>query len=100
MTWTLIFALAAAAYAFKALGLVVIGARELPAPMERSLALLPAAMIAGIAAHDTVVSGSGFGLDARVAGVAIALIAAWLRAPFVVVVLAAAATTALLRAVQ
>jgi hypothetical protein len=38
-------------------------------------------------------------LDARAVGLAVAIVATWRRAPFVVVVLAAAASTALVRAV-
>ena len=41
--------------------------------------------------------GSGFAGVARPAGVAVGALLAWRRAPFVVVVLAAAATAALLR---
>jgi hypothetical protein len=38
-------------------------------------------------------------LDARAAGLAVAVIATWRRAPFVVVVVAAAVVTALVRAI-
>lgn len=97
MSWTLVFVLAAAAYGLKALGLVVIGARTLPVRLERCLVLVPAALLAALIARDTFSSGQELVLDARAAGVAVAAVAAWRHAPFVVVVVLASATTALLR---
>ena len=99
MTWGLIAVLAAVAFGFKALGLVSIGSRELPAPLERCLALVPAALLAALIAKDTLSTGQDLVLDARAAGIAVAVIAAWRKAPFVVVVVLASATTALLRQV-
>lgn len=97
MTWGLIIALAAVAFGFKVLGLVIIGSRELPAPLERCLTLVPAALLAALIAKDTFSTGHDLVLDERAAGIAVAVIAAWRKAPFVVVVVLAAATTALLR---
>lgn len=97
MSWTLVLALAATAYAFKVLGLVVLGGRRLPAVVERCSALIPAALIAALVVKDTFSSGQHLEIDARVAGVAVAVIAAWRRAPLLVVIVAGAATTALLR---
>ena len=48
MTWTLVFVLAAVAYTFKVLGVVVIGSRPLPAAIERCLALVPAALLSAL----------------------------------------------------
>lgn len=97
MTWGLVFTLAAGAYAFKVLGLVVVGDRALPAPLERCLALIPAAVIAAIVVKDTFSIGQHLQLDARAAGVTVAVIAAWRRMPIIVVILMGAATTALIR---
>lgn len=99
MTWGLIAVLAAVAFGFKVLGLVIIGSRELPAPLERCLALVPAALLAALIAKDTLSTGQDLVLDERAAGIAVAVIAAWRKAPFVVVVVLASATTALLRQV-
>jgi branched-subunit amino acid transport protein len=93
----LILWLAAGAYAFKVLGMVVIGSRPLPAPLERCLALVPAALLAALVITNTFTDGQEFVVDERVAGVAVACVAAWRNAPFVVIVVLAAATTALLR---
>ena len=97
MTWALVLSLAAGAYAFKVLGLIVIGGRPLPASLERCLALIPAAVIAAIVAKDTFSVGQHLQIDARVAGVGVAVIAAWRKMPVIVVIVAGAATTALIR---
>lgn len=98
MTWTLVFGLAAGAYAFKVLGLVVIGDRSLPAALERCLALIPAALIAALIMKDTFSVGHHLAIDARAAGVGVAVVAAWSKAPVIVVIVIGAATTAILRA--
>jgi branched-subunit amino acid transport protein len=97
MTWTLIFLLAAGAYGFKLLGLVIIGSRPMPAAVERCLALVPAALLSAQIVTNTFADGKDLGIDERAAGLVVAVIAAWRKAPFVVVVVLAAATTALLR---
>ena len=97
MTWGLVFALAAGAYAFKVLGLVIIGDRTLPAPLERCLALIPAAVIAAIVVKDTFSVGQHLQLDARAAGVGVAVLAAWRKLPMIVIIVLGAGTTALVR---
>jgi uncharacterized membrane protein len=97
MSWTLIIALAVGAYAFNFTGLVIIGGRTLPAPLERSLALIPAAVISALIIKDTLTQGQDIVIDARAAGIAVAILAAWRRAPLIAVIIAGAATTALLR---
>ncbi|MGH9135209.1 MAG: AzlD domain-containing protein, partial [Ilumatobacteraceae bacterium] len=77
MNWTLVLALAAAAYTFKVLGLIVIGRRALPPALDRCLALIPAALIAALIVSDTLVDGKDLVVDARAAGVAAAGLAAW-----------------------
>ena len=66
--------------------------------MRRAAGILPIALLAALLAIQTFWTVDGFALDARVAGVAVATIALLLRAPFLVVVLSAAVTAALLRA--
>ena len=68
-------------------------------PVRRAAAVLPIALLAALLAIQTFWSADGYTLDARAAGVAVALVLLVLRAPFLVVVLGAAATAALLRAV-
>lgn len=99
MTWTFVFALAATAYGFKVLGLVLVGDRRLPPTLDRCLALIPAALIAAIVVKDTFSIGQQLQLDARAAGVAAAAIAAWRKAPLIAVIIIGAAVTAALRSV-
>jgi branched-subunit amino acid transport protein len=98
MSWTLIIALGVGAYAFKVLGLVVVGARTLPPVVERCLALIPAALLSALIVKDTFSVGQDLVLDARAAGVAVAVLAAWRRVPIPVVIVLGAATTAVVRA--
>lgn len=100
MTWGLVLGLAAGAYLFKVVGMVVIGDRAIPPALDRCLALVPAALIAAIVVKDTFSIGQHMQVDARLAGVAAAVIAAWRKAPVVVVILTAAAVTALIRAIH
>lgn len=99
MSWTFVIVLAATAYAFKVLGLVVIGDRQLPPMLDRCLALIPAALIAAIVVKDTFSVGQHLQIDARAAGVGAAVIAAWRKAPLIVVILIGAGVTAAVRAV-
>lgn len=98
MSLLAIVALAAGTYALKAVGPLALGGRPLPARLERLLVLLPPALLAALVAVQTFAGGDGLTVDARVGGVAVAAVAVWLRAPFLVVVLAATVTAALLRA--
>jgi len=99
MTWMLVLLLAAGAYGFKLLGLVIVGSRRLPPPLERCLALVPAALIAALVVKDTFSTGTELVVDARAAGVGAAAVAAWRRAPLFVVVALGAVVTALVRRV-
>lgn len=99
MTWTLVLVLAAGAFAFKALGLVVIGDRALPPVLDRCLALIPAALIAALVVKDTFSVGQHLQIDARAAGVGAALLATWRKAPLILVIVIGAGVTAAVRAV-
>ncbi|MFV0309193.1 MAG: AzlD domain-containing protein [Desertimonas sp.] len=99
MSWTLIVVLGAGAYGFKALGLVVLGGRHMPARMDRCLTLVPAALLMALVVKDTFSTGTELVVDARAAGVGVAAVAAWRRAPLVVVIALGALVTALVRRV-
>lgn len=99
MTWTALLVLAGGAYAFKVLGLVVLGGRELPPPVARCVALLPAALLPALIAVQTLTTDDRWVIDARAAGVGVAIVAAWRRAPFPLVIVLGAAVTAAVRAV-
>ncbi len=95
MSWTAILVLSAGAYLFKLVGLVA--GDRLAVRLAPVASLLPAALFAAIIAVMSVVHGESLVVDGRLVGVAVGAVAVWRRAPFVVVVVAAMAATALLR---
>lgn len=67
--------------------------------VSRIMKYLPIALLAALVAVQTFGgSGGSVTLDARAAGLAAAVVALGLRAPFLVVIIVAAATAAILRA--
>jgi branched-subunit amino acid transport protein len=100
VTWTLVLVLFAGAYAFKVTGLVILGGRTLPAVVDRCLALIPAAVVTALVVKDTFSNGQALVLDARAAGIAVAAVAAWRRAPLIVVIVLGAAVTAVVRQIS
>jgi branched-subunit amino acid transport protein len=100
MTWTLVIVLAVGAYAFKVLGLVIVGDRRIPPVLDRCLALIPAALVSALVVKDTFSLGQHLQIDARAAGVAAAAVAAWRKAPLIAVIVIAAAVTAAVRAIN
>ncbi len=97
MTWTLVLVLAVGAYACKAAGFFLLAGRPLPPVADRCLALIPAAVVSALVVKDTFTTGQSIVVDARAAGVAVAVVLVAKKAPFVVVVVAAATVTALAR---
>jgi len=97
MIWAPLLVAAAACYAIKLSGLSL-PHRFLQDPrIQRTVPLLPVALLAALIAINTFSSGTHLVVDARAASLAVAGIAVVLRAPFLVVVVAAAATAALVR---
>jgi branched-subunit amino acid transport protein len=98
--WITVAGLAVATAAIKAFGPVVFGGRELPALLARVIPLLAPALLAALVIAETFGGhGRSLVLDARAGGLIVAGIALWRRAPLYVVVVAAAAATALLRVI-
>jgi hypothetical protein len=64
----------------------------------RAAALLTAGMLAALVAVQTLASSDRLSVDARLPALAVAAVALWWRAPFIVVVVLAAVTAAALRA--
>ncbi|MGW0769775.1 AzlD domain-containing protein [Streptomyces sp. NPDC002676] len=96
-TVVVILALAVGTYAFRLVGPVLHGRVEIP-PRVQELAMTGAVvLLVALLATGALTEGGGFAGWARPAGVLTGAALAWRRAPFAVVVLAAAATTALLR---
>jgi branched-subunit amino acid transport protein len=98
MSWPAILVLAAASYGLKALGTVLVGDREIRPPLRDLLDLAPVPLLAALILTQTVATAGAYALDARLPALGVAALLVWRRAPFLVVVLAAAATAALLRA--
>lgn len=98
LTWTVVIALALGVYGQRAAGALFLRADKLPEAAKRVLDKLPLAIIAAVVALTTVTAGGKLTLDARLAGVAVAGLCAWRKLPMLVAVVAAAATTALVRA--
>ncbi len=95
--WAAILAGSLGCYGLKLAGLSV-PERALRNPrVQRVAALLPVALLATLIATQTFSTGRHLTVDARAAGLAAAIVAQVLRAPFLVVVGTAALVTALLR---
>jgi branched-subunit amino acid transport protein len=92
-----IAALAAGTYLFRLAGPVLRHRLSLPPRLERLLSVAAAVLLAALMATNALTQGHGFAGWARPAGVLTAGLLAVRRAPFPVVVIAAMATTALLR---
>jgi branched-subunit amino acid transport protein len=98
--WIAVLATAAGCYALKLAGLTVPQRVLANARVRRFAELVPVALLAALSAAQTVTSGHAFDLDpARLAGLGAAVVALLLRAPFLLVIVAAAGTAAGLRAV-
>jgi branched chain amino acid efflux pump len=95
--WAAILLAGAGCYLLKVAGLSV-PQRVLQHPLaERVADLIPVALLAALVAVQVFARGHALVLDARAAGLAVAVALLVVRAPFLVVVVGAAATAALLR---
>lgn len=98
MSWTTLIGLGLASYALKALGPLLVGRRPIPADVTQILGLIAVPVLAALILVQTLDGAGRIVIDARVPAMAVAALLVWRRAPFLVVVLSAAATAALLRA--
>ncbi|MGV9306049.1 AzlD domain-containing protein [Nonomuraea sp. NPDC003727] len=89
--------LAAGTFAFRLAGPLLRDRVTFPPRMERLMAAGAVVLLAALVATTTLTEKGGLAGVARVAGVAVAGVLAWRRAPFLVIVLSAAAVTAGLR---
>ncbi|MBL6275785.1 AzlD domain-containing protein [Micromonospora fiedleri] len=97
MLIAVIVALAVGTYAFRVSGVLLRDRLDLPTWARQLLPVAAAALLAALAATAALTEGTGFAGWARPTGVLVGVVLAWRRAPFVLVVVAAAGTTALLR---
>jgi branched-subunit amino acid transport protein len=99
MTWMAILGAGVGCYLLKIAG-VSLPARMLEHRLvERVADLIPVALLSALVGVQVFAEGTSLTVDARAAGLAAAVVALVLRAPFLVVVFVAAATAALLRLV-
>jgi branched chain amino acid efflux pump len=99
MSWPALLALCAISYALKASGPVLAGGRRLGPQAREALDLVAVPLLAALILVQTLGDGHRLVLDARAPALGVAAVLVWRRAPFLVVVLAAAATAAALRAI-
>lgn len=96
-TWVVVVATGIGTLALKAVGPVLLGGRPLPERVSRIATLLGPALLAALVAIGTFGDGRSLVIDARVLGVGAAVVAVRLHAPVLVVVVLAAAVTAVAR---
>lgn len=97
--WIVVLTVGATTVLFKAAGPVFLGRRTLPPRILALVEVLAPAMLAALVVTQAVGGDEELVLDERLAGVAVAGIALVLRAPLLVVMVAAATAAALLRLV-
>lgn len=97
MIWVVVAVVGLVTIAFKALGPVLLGGRELPPRVAAVVDVLAPAMLAALVVTQTFGSDGELVLDARLLGVAAGGVAIVLRAPLLVVMVVAGMTTALVR---
>ena len=97
MIWAGVLIASASCYALKLAGLSL-PQRWLQDPrVQRTVPLIPIALLAALVATQTFSTGQHLVLDVRAAALVVAIVAVVLRAPFLVVVAAASLTAASLR---
>jgi branched-subunit amino acid transport protein len=100
IVWLCVLVVGVATIAIKASGPLLAGGRELPQSTARVVDLLAPAVLAALVATQAFARDEELVLDERAAGLLAAGVAILLRAPLLVVVLAAAVTAAGLRAIS
>jgi branched-subunit amino acid transport protein len=95
--WTAVLLASVGCFLLKLLGWAVPGRVLDNARVRHTVVLLPVALLAALVVVQAFAAGKHLQLDARAAGLAVAAVAVLLRAPFLLVVVLAAVTAALVR---
>ncbi|MDR0487999.1 MAG: AzlD domain-containing protein [Propionibacteriaceae bacterium] len=95
--WLAIFAAVAITLGTKFLGHFIPESWVSSPKIAPIVALVSVALLAGLVAQQTLDGGHRLVIDARVAALVVAAVALWRRVPFIVVIILAAGTAALLR---
>ncbi|WP_225811450.1 AzlD domain-containing protein [Streptomyces spinosus] len=98
-TLAVILALAVGTYAFRLVGPVLHGRVTVPPRVQELASAGAVVLLVALLATGALTESGGFAGWARPTGVLVGAVLAWRRAPFAVVVLGAAVTTAVLRGV-
>ena len=97
MMWAGVLVASLSCYVLKLAGLSLPESWLQDPRVQRTVPLIPIALLASLVATQTFSTGRHLVLDFRAAALVVAVLAVVLRAPFLVVVAVAAATAALLR---
>jgi branched-subunit amino acid transport protein len=97
--WATVIIVGVATIAIKGAGTFVLHGRSLPASLEGPISMLAPVLLAALVATQTFGGDRALVVDDRALGVGVAAVLVALRAPTLVVVIAAAAITALARAI-
>jgi branched-subunit amino acid transport protein len=97
MMWAGVLVACASCYVLKLAGLSLPASVLQDARVQRSVPLVPIALLAALVATQTFATGHHLVIDVRTTALVVAIGMVLLRAPFLVVVAAATATAALLR---
>lgn len=96
-TWLVVAIVGAGTVVCKALGPVLLGGRRLPPQLAGIVDMLAPALLAALVVTQAVGADRKFVFDERLFGIAAAVVAIRLRAPLLVIIVAAAGVTALAR---
>jgi hypothetical protein len=96
--WITVAAVGFGTILLKGLGPAVLGGRPLPRALAGPVSVLAPALLAALVVINAFTTGDLLVLDERAIGLAVAAVAIRLKAPVLLVVVLAAATTALVRA--
>ena len=97
--WLAVLLCALTTFTNKGIGPLTLGSRELPEPVRRVVVLLGCPLLAALVVTSALADGGRLHVGADTVGVLAAGVLLWRKAPVLVVVLGAAAVTALVRAV-
>jgi len=100
LTWGVVVALAIGVYGQRAIGTMALDSARLGTRAQSVVNHIPIAILSAVIALQSFTSNGELTLDARVFGVGTAVVLASRRVPMFVTVVAAAAVTALVRAVN
>lgn len=97
--WIVVAAVGVATVLLKAAGPVLLGRRPLPPRGQSVVDLLAPVMLIALVVTQTFGADGEVSVDARLPGVAVAVVAIWRRVPIIVAMVIAGVVTGLIRAV-